>query len=541
VYLDTDLSRDSFDLTSLLPTKFDCILIDPPLQEYASTYPGRIGKGSADKPYWTWEEIANLPIPSIASNPGFIWLWVGSGKADDSGVSGLDKGREILAKWGYRRCEDIVWLRTNKRKSGLEVSVSYGRRSPSRLLNESVSQNEPMTKTLLTHTKEHCLMGIRGTVRRSTDSHFVHCNVDTDVIVWEGDEDGTSACYHFGCSIADFISFLDPLHKPPELYNLIENFCLGTRRLELFGTSKNLRPGWLTIGENALPVASPESASSLAPIRYQKEFFDSYFQSEAERSGANLVPTPAEIEALRPRSPGGSKSVSQLVPGVKSNPQGIGRHTNRSATPSASQQLEMQKLQQKQNLPQKPPMPTNDLQHSHFAQVHHSQQQHDFGRQMAMQAQQQQQRQQMEQQRQAEATMMMQAMMQQQQAQQAMNGGWQNPAPGMMGMMNGFSGPSQFSQMNMGMMPPSNMGNFPGQMGSPQAGFGMQIPQGYMGDMHLQQHMPNMMSPQHSMQMHQQQQQAMMGLMGQQAFGPGGQQFNNNTQGSNNYGQGGFY
>ena len=28
-------------------------------------------------------------------------------------------------------------------------------------------------------------MGIRGTVRRSTDTRFVHCNVDTDVMVWE--------------------------------------------------------------------------------------------------------------------------------------------------------------------------------------------------------------------------------------------------------------------------------------------------------------------------------------------------------------------
>lgn len=35
-------------------------------------------------------------------------------------------------------------------------------------------------------------MGIRGTVRRSTDSFLVHCNVDTDVIVWEGDPLGAS-------------------------------------------------------------------------------------------------------------------------------------------------------------------------------------------------------------------------------------------------------------------------------------------------------------------------------------------------------------
>lgn len=167
-YLKADLQ--SFHLSELLPTKFDSILIDPPLEEYARDYPGRV---SGDKPFWTWDELAALPIPQIASNPGFIWLWVGSGKADANGVSGLDKGRDLLAKWGYRRCEDIVWLKTNKRKPDLA--------------------NEPPTNTILTHTKEHCLMGIRGTVRRSTDGHFVHCNIDTDVMVWEGDENGELA------------------------------------------------------------------------------------------------------------------------------------------------------------------------------------------------------------------------------------------------------------------------------------------------------------------------------------------------------------
>lgn len=166
-YLETDLQ--TFQLSELLPTKFDSILIDPPLEEYARDYPGRV---SGEKPFWTWDELAALPIPQVASNPGFIWLWVGSGKADENGVSGLDKGRELLAKWGYRRCEDIVWLKTNKRIPDLA--------------------SEPPTKTILTHTKEHCLMGIRGTVRRSTDGHFVHCNIDTDVIVWEADEDGKS-------------------------------------------------------------------------------------------------------------------------------------------------------------------------------------------------------------------------------------------------------------------------------------------------------------------------------------------------------------
>ncbi|KAG0696462.1 hypothetical protein DFH29DRAFT_1025540 [Suillus ampliporus] len=51
----------------------------------------------------------------------------------------------------------------------------------------------------------------------------------TDVIIWEGDP-------------------ADPMRKPPEMYTLIENFCLGTRRLELFGGARSsLRRGWLTV------------------------------------------------------------------------------------------------------------------------------------------------------------------------------------------------------------------------------------------------------------------------------------------------------
>jgi hypothetical protein len=29
-------------------------------------------------------------------------------------VQGLEEGRLALRKWGFRRCEDIVWAKTNK-------------------------------------------------------------------------------------------------------------------------------------------------------------------------------------------------------------------------------------------------------------------------------------------------------------------------------------------------------------------------------------------------------------------------------------------
>jgi hypothetical protein len=50
---------------------------------------------------------AALPIEDISENPSFIFLWVGSSE-------GLDLGRLLLRKWGFRRCEDICWVKTNK-------------------------------------------------------------------------------------------------------------------------------------------------------------------------------------------------------------------------------------------------------------------------------------------------------------------------------------------------------------------------------------------------------------------------------------------
>ena len=38
--------------------------------------------------------------------------------------------------------------------------------------------------------QEHCLMGIKGTVRRNQDGHFIHANIDLDIIITEEPEIG---------------------------------------------------------------------------------------------------------------------------------------------------------------------------------------------------------------------------------------------------------------------------------------------------------------------------------------------------------------
>lgn len=87
-------------LSSLAPSRFDCILLTPP-------------------PSVSYDELAALDLSSRASTPSFVWLWVGSGQTDALGGGGgdgigLERGRDLLATWGYRRCEDIVWLKTNR-------------------------------------------------------------------------------------------------------------------------------------------------------------------------------------------------------------------------------------------------------------------------------------------------------------------------------------------------------------------------------------------------------------------------------------------
>ncbi|PUZ42844.1 hypothetical protein GQ55_9G614500 [Panicum hallii var. hallii] len=234
-------------------TKFDVILVDPPWEEYAHRAPGITDHIE----YWNAEEIMNLKIEAIADTPSFVFLWVGDGV-------GLEQGRQCLKKWGFRRCEDVCWVKTNKKNA-----------TPS-LRHDS--------HTLLQHSKEHCLMGIKGTVRRSTDGHVIHANIDTDIIIAEEPTDGSTK-------------------KPEDMYRIIEHFALGRRRLELFGEDHNIRPGWLTLGKNL-------SYSNFNKEAYIKNFADKDGKVWQGGGGRNpppeaphLVVTTPEIESLRPKSP----------------------------------------------------------------------------------------------------------------------------------------------------------------------------------------------------------------------------------------------
>ena len=147
-------------------------------------------------PGWTADDVSRLGLGAVAESPSFLFLWSGSSCEE------VERGRILLREWGFRRAEDICWIKTNKGGP-----------------DEKKDARPP--GEFLVRTVEHCLVGIKGTVIRDSDTHIVDANVDTDVIVSE--------------------------ERPTEeMYRRIEHFCIRPRRLVLFETGKG-RPGWVTI------------------------------------------------------------------------------------------------------------------------------------------------------------------------------------------------------------------------------------------------------------------------------------------------------
>lgn len=245
VHLKVDIFK--LDFTQL--PQFDIVLIDPPWEEYKKRVVNILSVPQTEKmDTLSYEEIKNLPIDKLAANPSFIFLWVGS--------EHLDHGRMLFKSWGVKRCEDVVWIKSN---------INSSKYNPSHADDQSA----------LKRTKEHCLVGIKGDQKKASLPSFIHPNIDTDVILTEEFEIGS-------------------LEKPEEIYDIIERFCLGRKKVELFGNDKIKRKGWLKIGKD------------VETSNFNLETYMKWFEGEVKLDGyvgGTLMGTTSEIESLRPKSP----------------------------------------------------------------------------------------------------------------------------------------------------------------------------------------------------------------------------------------------
>ena len=99
-------------------------------------------------PYGTMKdkEMLNLRV-DVLQDEGLLFLWV-TGRA-------MELGRDCMAKWGYKKVDEIVWIKTNQ----IHRLIITGK-----------------TGHWLNHTKEHCLVGIKGNPN-------INKRMDCDVIV----------------------------------------------------------------------------------------------------------------------------------------------------------------------------------------------------------------------------------------------------------------------------------------------------------------------------------------------------------------------
>ena len=93
----------------------------------------------------------------------------------------------------------------------------------------------------------------------------------------------------------------DPTLKPPETYTLIENFCLGLRRLEIFGRARTLRRGWVTAlaegEEESLDTQSQDIAADQdqtmddqeRPVRWDRDSWEAKVKELVPHGAARLV------------------------------------------------------------------------------------------------------------------------------------------------------------------------------------------------------------------------------------------------------------
>jgi mRNA m6A methyltransferase non-catalytic subunit len=80
------------------------------------------------------------------------------------------------------------------------------------------------------------------------------------------------------------------------MYTLVENFCLGLRRLEIFGRARTLRKGWVTAlaeGEESRVEGADGGDSHMTdedePVRWDRESWEASMKELATKAGGKFV------------------------------------------------------------------------------------------------------------------------------------------------------------------------------------------------------------------------------------------------------------
>lgn len=166
---------------------YDVLLVDPPWKFTTRSPKGNKRGPENHYPTMTVDELAALPIGTLAADNAALFLWA-------CWPSIFRDVPELLRAWGfaYRTCA-FTWVKANPKGSGFFTGLGYYTRA----------------------NTEVCLLAVRG--RMPVMAHDVHQVIYSPVRRHS--------------------------QKPAEQYERIERLYPGRRYLELFAREKG-RPGW---------------------------------------------------------------------------------------------------------------------------------------------------------------------------------------------------------------------------------------------------------------------------------------------------------
>ncbi|KAK6460573.1 karyogamy protein KAR4 [Scheffersomyces coipomensis] len=228
--------------------------------------------------------LNNIPFHRLCSKPGFLFIWATTQKIQE--LTNLLNNDTFNKK--FRRSEELIFL-------PIEKDSPY---FPGDDGDESIP--------LFERQQWHCWMCITGTVRRATDNHLIHCNIDTDLQIESFSPNSTSSKRNV---------------VPDALYRVAENFSNSNRRLHIIPSRTGydlpirLRLGWVIMSPDVM-------INNFNPQQYKEELYaKSLIQYKSTTSSSSnitipgtvnnqnnnniqyLVPQTDEIEDLRPKSP----------------------------------------------------------------------------------------------------------------------------------------------------------------------------------------------------------------------------------------------
>lgn len=170
--------------------------MDPPWrikggQQNDSQFMFSNNKFSLDYNTMSNQAILNLHIEKL-SQKGFIFLWILNTQ--------MNVGYEMLNKWGYEVIDQIIWVKLKDNK----IFMTHG--------------------YYFMHSFEICLVGYKCPIGEYVE---YHSKVSNNLI---------------------FAEVRKKSQKPDELYEIIDLLMPGAKKIELFARNNNLKPGWLSLG-----------------------------------------------------------------------------------------------------------------------------------------------------------------------------------------------------------------------------------------------------------------------------------------------------